>query len=995
MSQPFGWQSSLGDILDTGVAVRRAIPFDEQARRQDVERRVAAAGKFPLWTPFLAIPALLLPAGPVWAVLVLAGSALLFHLAKQRREDVQARLAAETERLKQKHDQEAARFAATLRAADAGDPAAVQSLLARWLERRPQTLHAFESTVTKHGDAWHVRGTAIPRDEIPAGVPRIGRGGRTVFDKRKAAEIDEDLTELNAAAVLSILFGLFSGPRSQRIIVRVTMATPTTGDTIPWVTLDTAIDHDRLLSALDHLTVPSEGLRALGGDVGRCRSQRFTAAREPGAGTAANAASAERPAPPTAPVTPARTGAGEPPRPANPAISRDVYGQRAAALDFSSPAVSVTVSLGGVVARSHIPPALSHLRTGTSVAGDAVPTQRNVQGPFATVARRFVDYEGDPSARFVAFQAYWSQYSHMAPGQLKFYFKWRNAVRKGETPRTDLSYIFVHVYELLHIIGAKDATDAGAQLERLWTSYRDTFPALDRYMTSWTADLYATEIGSAEALAFVQRAGAMGARLGSEELLLIADQFWARGDYVGMPQHAVGVLAGDPRLGDNKFYREHNGAEEGAGWIDRAYREALVVADRVFEQSEGKRPRDAEIERFGQQEIVREAFQGAVYEWKRKPAHLGKVPRIADGGLAIPLYRNAVRYAENLLRKERGFTAKLRGVEVSPDLARALEAHFGGFVRATKPKPRVTIDLAKAKDLARESADVRARLLEGIEDHHEEPASSSRPPTAPSSAPTPPSLAPDAASAVPATSAHVPPGLLTDLVAVQAALATLTPASRAVLEALAATGWEAPERAPVLAAAAQGALVGPLVDEINEHAVDAIGDVLIVHEGDLLVVQEDFRDEVYWVLRGSLEGFGAAPTTAPVAASGPPAMPQSPAASPELAPTVGAETDGFGPLELRVLSILTGNTGVGPALADLAADHLTTPLLLLDRTNELALTSSYGDLVVDVDRTPPILMPDAEEYVAALVARVQPLLATAAEFEIDESDVADSSPASV
>ena len=77
--------------------------------------------------------------------------------------------------------------AATLRAADAGDPAAVQSLLARWLERRPQTLHAFESTVTKHGDAWHVRGTAIPREEIPAGVPRIGRGGRTVFDKRKAA----------------------------------------------------------------------------------------------------------------------------------------------------------------------------------------------------------------------------------------------------------------------------------------------------------------------------------------------------------------------------------------------------------------------------------------------------------------------------------------------------------------------------------------------------------------------------------------------------------------------------------------------------------------------------------------------------------------------------------------------------------------------------------------------------------------------------------------
>lgn len=46
-------------------------------------------------------------------------------------------------------------------------------------------------------------------------------------------------------------------------------------------------------------------------------------------------------------------------------------------------------------------------------------------------------------------------------------------------------------------------------------------------------------------------------------------------------------------------------------------------------------------------------------------------------------------------------------------------------------------------------------------------------------------------------------------------------------------------------------MVGPLIDEINGHAVTAARDILIVTEGETHVVQEDFRDEVYCVLRGS------------------------------------------------------------------------------------------------------------------------------------------------
>src|SRR5690606_21209608 len=53
----------------------------------------------------------------------------------------------------------------------------------------------------------------------------------------------------------------------------------------------------------------------------------------------------------------------------------------------------------------------------------------------------------------VPFQAYWSSYGDMDKAQSNWYYYWRQEVRRGRYPPTDLSYIFVHVYECLHGIG--------------------------------------------------------------------------------------------------------------------------------------------------------------------------------------------------------------------------------------------------------------------------------------------------------------------------------------------------------------------------------------------------------------------------------------------------------------------------------------------------------------------------------------------------------------
>lgn len=76
----------------------------------------------------------------------------------------------------------------------------------------------------------------------------------------------------------------------------------------------------------------------------------------------------------------------------------------------------------------------------------------------------------------------------MTGPQTKWYFYWRNEVRNGRYPETDLSYIFLHIYELINGVGWDTPQNGYEQLSGLWEAYRDTFKRLDHYLGGWIAD---------------------------------------------------------------------------------------------------------------------------------------------------------------------------------------------------------------------------------------------------------------------------------------------------------------------------------------------------------------------------------------------------------------------------------------------------------------------------------------------------------------------------
>jgi len=146
-----------------------------------------------------------------------------------------------------------------------------------------------------------------------------------------------------------------------------------------------------------------------------------------------------------------------------------------------------------------VPPAATWSAPAVEPESDVVPrddehfeinfttSSSTVGNRFVQEARRWVNRR-EESALHIPFQSYYSTYDAMTKAQLKWYFYWRGQVRDGVYPATDLSYIFVHVYELINNVGVKDPMDGYQQLRKVWTNYRSRYHNLDNYLVDWIAD---------------------------------------------------------------------------------------------------------------------------------------------------------------------------------------------------------------------------------------------------------------------------------------------------------------------------------------------------------------------------------------------------------------------------------------------------------------------------------------------------------------------------
>ena len=86
------------------------------------------------------------------------------------------------------------------------------------------------------------------------------------------------------------------------------------------------------------------------------------------------------------------------------------------------------------------------------------------------------------------FKSYYPTYNAMSDRQLRGYFTWRAAVRRGEIEETSLSFAYVYLYELICGIGVSDPTEGFERLLAFWGAYREFSPEIDRFARLWLQD---------------------------------------------------------------------------------------------------------------------------------------------------------------------------------------------------------------------------------------------------------------------------------------------------------------------------------------------------------------------------------------------------------------------------------------------------------------------------------------------------------------------------
>ena len=106
---------------------------------------------------------------------------------------------------------------------------------------------------------------------------------------------------------------------------------------------------------------------------------------------------------------------------------------------------------------------------------------------FRKAAELYYDCPGE-KCEFAQFYSYMPQYSQLNKAQKSYYFYWRREMRQGRFIKTDYSYIYLYVYEIINLPELIEPEKGIKLLCRLWKKYRKSLPRIDMYFSIWIRD---------------------------------------------------------------------------------------------------------------------------------------------------------------------------------------------------------------------------------------------------------------------------------------------------------------------------------------------------------------------------------------------------------------------------------------------------------------------------------------------------------------------------
>lgn len=497
--------------------------------------------------------------------------------------------------------------------------------------------------------------------------------------------------------------------------------------------------------------------------------------------------------------------------------------------------------------------------------------------------KRFENKTGKQTI-FVPFMQYYPSYDSMDKRQKDWYFYWRSQVRKGEYLATDLSYIFLHVYELLSGYGYKSAEDGYNQLYDLWTNYRNEYPKLDRYLLVWLFDF-----AQLHNLDFNMPEWVDISMLYQPEIKNIIIDKHSSEIPLKLPFVLIDSLC-DYSLARSKFYNDGNQL-----LMNEVIPRVVALADVALFKKNGK----GLLRTYGPSRPKKQIyyiFQGVNCSYSNK-----RIDIVAKDYINNPKLRSyineLVRYAENVLRDLYNCRGRLRGVNLEAEMANLVQAFLEKEYSPQKKdrelikKPEIKLDFDNIKELRNQSNAVRDALEvpEEISETKE---------------------------------------LLTDLQSVKEIFWALPPYCRMLIDELQKNAWEI----------IYDSKVQTSIEKINELSEKELACDILVVEGKYLILEDDYRDELDYIyehlkeidmFRTNAESKDNAKFDLSI-----------------LSKEMKELFQVLSPTQEEIVCIILTQNNISEYVNKIANEQMSMPEILIDELNDIA--SQYiGDILID------------------------------------------------
>ena len=260
---------------------------------------------------------------------------------------------------------------------------------------------------------------------------------------------------------------------------------------------------------------------------------------------------------------------------------------------------------------------------------------------------------------YVPFFSYVPQYDQLTNEQREYYLWWRNCFEQGEYIKIDYSYVLLYIFELINLGATNDVKKSQYLLTEVWNVYHEEFPALSSKLSAWICDF-----------SFIHKLSPPK----NADRNILKNENSLKEFYIEMPnKDPEACVRSLIKYCSSYDYRSSKFAkDENRELFDKHILGALVYAWRNCNDGKGF------LEGFdvGDSRMTREAYAGALccsHEKYRIDIEYSSFSRMNELRYQIG---DMIKYAENKIRAAIGTKSKLMVYASVTELYKAIDKYF-------------------------------------------------------------------------------------------------------------------------------------------------------------------------------------------------------------------------------------------------------------------------------------------------------------------------------